>query len=160
MGSRTKRRDRSREARRWISLGLAASVTLGSHGCEPTPESNTPTSSPHAAATRPAKTELLGFDRERKLEFFKAPVIELEQGKDGTWYATFGPMARWFTIDSRRSPDATQLVAAARSSRESGDAVYVTISDQWAEPADKRAGKGGPWIVVRIAAKPDPRAPR
>ena len=140
MGSTKRCMERKREGWSWASLVLAGALMLVSCGADPVPEPNPATSPPH---TRPAEHELLGYDRERKLEFVKAPVGLLEQGKDGVWYATFGPMARYFTIDPRRSPDATQLVAAARASLDSGDAVYVTISDQWAEPADKRAGKGG-----------------
>ena len=102
---------------------------------------------------------------DRELEFVHAPITAVDAVDGGGVAVGLEPMARVFVIHPELSPDPAALIAFARSQRGSGRPVYATV---WirAQPS-KRPPRGldpvpeeqrWPFVIVRLAATPDPRA--
>ena len=99
-------------------------------------------------------------DPDRDREFIEEPITQLDDLGGGIVAIALGPMARSFVIHPDFSPNAKGLVVFARKARVSGRPVHATawIRDHSPKTPPPWDGVQWPFIIVRLADGPDPRA--
>ena len=98
---------------------------------------------------------------DRDLEFIEEVIRHVDEMGSGIVGLALGPMSRRFVIHPDFSPNAEDLAAFARLAHDSGRPVHATawIRDK-TTPKNAPPEEGVPWpfIIVRLAHSPDPRA--
>ena len=98
---------------------------------------------------------------DRDLEFIEQAISHVDEMGSGIVGLGLGLMARRFIIHPDFSPNAEALVAFAHRAHDSGRTVHATV---WIRdkttPKNAPPGVGVQWpfIIVRLAHSPDPRA--
>lgn len=99
---------------------------------------------------------------ERDLEFVEQPITSLDELEGGVVALGLGPMARAFVIHPEMSPGAAQMTEFARAACGSGRPIHATawIRDRSPKNAPAADAPRWPYVIVRLADTPDPRAAR
>ncbi len=95
------------------------------------------------------------------LEFIELAIRHVDEMGSGIVGLGLGPMARRFIIHPDFSPNAAALAAFAHRAHDSGQPVHATawIRDKTTpKNAPPEVGVQWPFIIVRLAHSPDPRA--
>ena len=99
--------------------------------------------------------------KHERLEFIRDRVHGVSRRADGSMALLLGPHSRVFVIHPKHSPRASALETFAEGAQRSTQPVYATV---WIrrklekKPENLREdGKGPAFVVVRLAATPDPR---
>ena len=98
---------------------------------------------------------------DRDLEFIEQAISHVDEMGSGIVGLQLWPMSRRFVIHPDFSPNAEALAAFARRAHDSGRPVHATV---WIRdkttPKNAPPGVGVQWpfIIVRLAHSPDPRA--